>query len=101
MTRCPGPDPPRPLKKNEAVANLGVVMPRHALSRRKGQHLHTQIGTLGYQLAASDRIIAAAAGLHRSVLPDPDTLQKTSRLATIFVHSRWPWQQGFACIKPT
>src|SRR4029077_18507071 len=94
---CPCLDHHRPLKTNEAVANLGVVMPRHALSRRKGQHLHTQIGTLGYQLAASDPIIAAAARLHRSVVPDPETLQKISRLATILAHSRWPWQQGFAC----
>src|SRR5712671_6638244 len=54
---CPCLDHHRPLKANEAVANLGVVMPRQTLSRRKGQHLHTQIGTLGYQLAASDRII--------------------------------------------
>ena len=73
VARCPRLDHHRPLKTNEAVANLGVVMPRHALPRRKAQHLHTQIGTLGYQLAASDRIIAAAARLHRSVLPDPDT----------------------------
>src|SRR5439155_27139898 len=91
-TWCTCLDHHRPLKANKAVANLGVVMPRHTLSRRKGQHLHTQIGTLGYQLAASDRIIAAAAGLHRSILPDPETLQKISRLATILAHSRRPWQ---------
>ena len=71
VARCPRLDHHRPLKTNEAVANLGVVMPRHALPCRKGQHLHAQIGTLGYQFAASDRIIAAAPRQHRSVFPDP------------------------------
>jgi hypothetical protein len=43
-------------------------MPRHAPAGGKGQHLHAQIGTLGDQLTTGDRLIAAVAGLHRSVL---------------------------------
>jgi hypothetical protein len=37
-------------------------MPRHALAGGKGQHLHAQICTLGDQLVAGDRVIAAVAG---------------------------------------
>src|SRR5215471_10974850 len=68
MARCPCLDHHRPLKTNEAVADLSVVMPRHALAGRKGQHLHAQIRTLGNQLVAGDCVIAAVARLHRSVL---------------------------------
>src|SRR5262249_8257583 len=66
VARCPCLDHHRPLKTNEAVADLSVVMPRHALAGRKGQHLHAQIRTLGDQLVAGDRVIAAVARLHRS-----------------------------------
>jgi predicted nucleic acid-binding protein len=48
-------------------------MPRHALAGLKGQHLHAQIRTLGDQLVAGDRVIAAVARLHRSVLLYPDS----------------------------
>src|SRR6516225_4938927 len=71
--RSPCLDHHRPLKTNEAVADLSVVMPRHALAGRKGQHLHAQIRTLGDQLVAGDRVIAAVARLHRSVLDYPDS----------------------------
>jgi hypothetical protein len=47
VARCPCLDHHRPLKTNEAVADLNVVMPRHTLAGRKGQHLHAQIGALG------------------------------------------------------
>jgi hypothetical protein len=40
--------------------------PWYALSGRKAQHLDAQIGALGDQFAASDRIITAIAPLHRS-----------------------------------
>ena len=43
-----------PLQANEAVADLAMVMPWNALSGRKGQHLHTQIGAFGDQFAAGD-----------------------------------------------
>ena len=68
VTWRPCLDHHRPLKTNEAVADLSVVMPWHALAGGKGQHLHAQIGTLGDQLTVGDRIITAVAGLHRSVL---------------------------------
>jgi len=35
----------RPLKTNEAVTDLCVVMPRHALAGRKGQHLQCKRAT--------------------------------------------------------
>jgi hypothetical protein len=53
-----------PLEANEAVVDLAVVVPRHALPGRKAQHLDAQIGALGDQLAAGDRVIAAAARVH-------------------------------------
>src|SRR5205085_9938623 len=49
----------RPLEANETVADLAVVMPRYALPGRKAQHLDAQIGALGNQLTACDRVIAA------------------------------------------
>jgi len=55
VARCPCLDHHRPLKTNEAVADVSVVMPRHALAGRKGQHLHAQIRTLGDQLVAGAR----------------------------------------------
>ena len=99
MTRCPRLDDHRPLKTNEAVADLGVVMPRYALSRRKGQHLHTQIGTLGYQLAASDRIIARLRVCIVPSFPTPRHCRKYRGWP--LAHSRRPWQQGFACERST
>src|SRR3984893_10009767 len=56
----------RPLEANEAVADLAVVMPRHALPGCKAQHLDAQIGALGDELAASNLVITAVAPLHRS-----------------------------------
>ena len=66
MTRRPRLDQHRPLKANETVGDLTVVMPWYALSGRKAQHLDAQIGALGDQFAAGDRIITAIAPLHRS-----------------------------------
>jgi hypothetical protein len=45
-----------------------MVVPRHALPGRKTQNLDAQIGALGDQLAACDRVIAAVARLHRFFL---------------------------------
>jgi hypothetical protein len=36
-----------PLETNETVADLAMVMPRHALPGRKAQYLDAQIGALG------------------------------------------------------
>ena len=46
VARCPCFDHHRPLKTNEAVADLSVVMPRHALAGRKGQHLQCKRATV-------------------------------------------------------
>src|SRR3984893_17475662 len=56
----------RPLEANEAVADLAVVMPRHALPGCKAQHLDAKIGALGDELAVSDRVITSVAPLHPS-----------------------------------
>jgi hypothetical protein len=66
VARRPRLDQHRPLKANETVGDLTVVMPWYALSGRKAQHLDAQIGALGDQFAAGDRIITAIAPLHRS-----------------------------------
>src|SRR5438046_471897 len=80
VARRPRFDHHWPLEANQAVDDLAVVMPRHALSGRKAQHLDAQIGALGDQLSASDRIIAAAARLDRFLPSLPrETLRDTSR----------------------
>ena len=45
VPRCACLDHHRPLKTNEAVADLCVVMPRHALAGREGQHLQCKRAT--------------------------------------------------------
>jgi hypothetical protein len=45
VARCACLDHHRPLKTNEAVADLCVVMPWHALADRKGQHLQCKRAT--------------------------------------------------------
>src|SRR6516165_2377780 len=45
VARCACLDHHRPLKTNEAVADLCMVMPRHALAGRKGQHLQCKRAT--------------------------------------------------------
>src|SRR5215831_16432683 len=74
-----------PLQANKTVADLAVVMPWYALSGGKAQHLDAQIRTLGNQLAACDRVIAAVARLHRLV-PScvPATLEAISRVRVRF-----------------
>ena len=46
VARCACLDHHRPLKTNEAVADLCMVMPRHALAGRKGQHLQCKRATV-------------------------------------------------------
>jgi len=58
VARRPRLDHHWPLEAYEAVADLAVVMPRHALTGGKAQHLDAQIGALCDQLAASNRVIA-------------------------------------------
>jgi hypothetical protein len=80
VARCSCLDHHRPLKTNETVTDLSVVMPWHTLAGGKAKHLHTQIGTLGDQLTAGDRLIAAVAGLHRIVLLYPRQRRRFRKL---------------------
>jgi hypothetical protein len=63
VARCACLHHHRPLKTNEAVSDLCVVMPRHALAGRKGQHFAMQTCNRADYTIAGHELVAEDADL--------------------------------------